>query len=119
LDDPKGTEGRLLIARLLGKRMNNLPDAEVTDYLLQVAEKDPDKMIELYTGQDTSLRLLLIDAREKNVIFYKNKLYIYGDNIVLGATDDAALTWMKDPKNRKVLELIKKDTYPEYYKEDK
>ena len=45
----------------------------------------------------------------------KNKLYIYADNIVLGATDDAAITWMKDPKNKKVLELIKKDTYPDLY----
>ena len=45
----------------------------------------------------------------------KNKLYLYGDNIVLGATDDAVIAWMKDPKNQKVLELIKKDTYPDYY----
>ena len=45
---------------------------------------------------------------------------MYADNIVLGATDDAVLTWMKDPKNKKVLELIKRDTYPDMYtKQDK
>lgn len=117
LDDPKGSEGRLLIARLLGKYMNNQPDADVEDYLLTVAEKNPDKIINLYTGDDTNLRLLFIEAKDKHIINLKNKIYIYADNIVLGATDDAVITWMKDPKNKKVLELIKHDTYPDLYQE--
>lgn len=114
-DDPKGHEGRLQMAKLLGKHMSNLPSADVEDYLYQVAEKHPEKIIKLYTGDDLSLRLLFIDARDKHVIYIKDKLYLYGDNIALGATDDAVLEWMKLPKNQKVLELIKKDTYPEYY----
>lgn len=39
IDDPKGSEGRILIARLLGKHMTNIPDADVEDYLLTIAEK--------------------------------------------------------------------------------
>ena len=119
LDDPKGVDGRVLMARLLGKHMTNVPDADVTDYLLTIAEKDPDKIINLYTGDDINLRLLFIEAKDKRVIYLKNKLYLYADNIVLGATDDAVITWMKDPKNSKVLELIKKDTYPDLYEDDK
>nr|DAM35505.1 MAG TPA: hypothetical protein [Bacteriophage sp.] len=103
------------MARILGKDMSNQPIADVIDFLTRIAEKDPNKIINLYTGGDIALRLLLIDAKEKRVIYIKNKLYLYGDNIVLGATDDAALAWMKDPKNMQVLELIKKDTYPDYY----
>ena len=118
LDDPKGSEGRLLIARLLGKSMTNMPDADVEDYLLSIAEKDPDKIISLYTGDDTNLRLLFIEARDKKVIYIKNKLYLYADNVVLGATDDAVITWMKDPKNRKTLELIRKDTFPDMYPQE-
>jgi len=114
-DDERGTDGRLNMARLLGKNMKNQPDADVTDFLIRIAEKEPQKIINLYTGGETSLRLLFIEAREKKVIYIKNKLYLYGDNIVLGATDDAVIAWMKDPKNQKVLELIKKDTYPDYY----
>ena len=53
------------------------------------------------------------------IINEKNKLFIYADNIVLGATDDAVITWMKDAKNKKVLELIKKDTYPDLYEDKK
>lgn len=115
-DDPRGADGQLNMARILGKDMRNQPIADVIDFLTRVAEKDPNKIINLYNGEDISLRLLFIDAKEKKVIYIKNKLYLYGDNIVLGATDDAVIGWMQDPKNQKVLELIKKDTYPEYYR---
>ena len=114
-DDPRGVDGQLNMARILGKDMRNQPTADVIDFLIRIAEKDPKKIISLYTGDDISLRLTFIEAREKRVIYIKNKLYLYGDNIVLGATDDAVIAWMKDPKNQKVLELIKKDTYPDYY----
>lgn len=113
--DPKGTDGRKLKARLLGRNMKNAPDADVTDYLLEISSKDPQKIINLYTGGDINLRLLFIDAKDKHVIHIKNKVYLYGDDIVLGATDDAVITWMKSPNNHKVLELIKRDTYPDMY----
>ena len=112
-NDERGYDGRVLKARLLGHRMDNLPDADVTDYLLQIAEKDPDKIINLYTGGDTAVRLLFIEARDKHVILYKNKLYTYADNVVLGASDEAAILFLKDPKNANVFKLIKQDTYPE------
>ena len=111
--DERGPEGRILKARLLGHRMDHMPDADVTDYLLQVAEQDPEKIINLYTGGDTAIRLLFIEARDKHVINRKNKLYIYADNVVLGATDEAAILFLKDPKNANVTKLIKQDTYPE------
>lgn len=114
-NDERGAEGQINMARLLGKNMQNQPLADVTDYLISVAEKDPQKIINLYTGTDTTLRLLFIDALDKKVIYIKNKLYLYGDNIALGATDDAVIAWMREPKNLKVLELIKKDTYPDCF----
>lgn len=117
-NDERGADGQVTKAKLLGKDMSNQPIADVLDFLLRVAEKNPDKIIELYEGNDTNLRLLFIDAKDKKVIYIKNKLYLYGDNIVLGATDDAVIAWMKDPKNKKVLSLIEKDTYPEYFSEE-
>lgn len=119
LDDERGPEGRILRARLLGRNMNNKPDADVTDYLLEIAEKDPNRIIQLYTGDDISLRLLFVEARDKKVILVKNGVYIYGDtDVVLGASDDAVLTWMKSAKNKRTLELIRKDTFPENYQND-
>jgi len=111
-NDDRGAEGRVLRARLLGHRMNGMADADVTDYLLQVAERDPEKIISLYTGGDTAVRLLFIEAKDKNIIVYKDRLFMYAD-VVLGATDDAALLYLKDPKNANVYKLIKRDTFPE------
>lgn len=110
--DQRGYDGRVLKARLLGHRMEGMADADVTDYLLQVAERDPEKIIALYTGGDSAIRLLFIEARDKNVIVYKNKLYSYADT-VLGATDDAVILYLKNPKNANIYKLIKQDTYPE------
>lgn len=118
-DDERGAEGRVLKARLLGHKMDHMPDADVTDYLLQVAEQNPEKIIALYTGGDTAVRLLFIEARDKHIINYKNKLYTYADNVVLGASDEAAILYLKDPKNANVYKLIKQDTYPELIGNDK
>lgn len=115
LNDERGVDGQLNMALILGKDMSNQPAADVIDFLMRIAEKDPEKIIGLYTGGDTNLRLLFINAKKKHVIYIKNKLYLYGDNVVLGATDDAVLAWMKDPRNQKVLELIQKDTFPDYF----
>jgi len=111
--DERGYDGRVLKARLLGHKMEGMADADVTDYLLQIAQSDPEKIISLYTGGDTAVRLLFVEARDKNVIIYKNKLYQYADNVILGATDEAAIMFLKDPKNANIYKLIKQDTYPE------
>ena len=105
--------GRLTKCKLLGKYMENAPDSDVEDYLYQVAEKNPDMVLELYTSGDIALKLLLIDAKKNGVILKKDGMYNYADNI-LGATDDAVLLFFKTPSNKRVLDQIKLETYPEY-----
>ncbi|GMO69543.1 MAG: hypothetical protein Nk1A_8720 [Endomicrobiia bacterium] len=108
-------EGVILKARLLGRDMRNAHLADIQDYLLDIAERDPQRIVNLYTGDDMNLRLLLLDAIQRRVIVLKNKLYIYADGVVLGASEDAVLTWFKQPGNAKIVDLIKKETHPEVY----
>ena len=119
MNDEGGYEGRLLEAKVLGRNMKNQPNADVEDYLLSIAEKTPEKIIEVYTGGDIQLRMLFIDAKEKGVIYKKNGLYLFGEDgsVTLGATDSAAIEWMKVSKNQKTLSLIRKDTYPEMFED--
>ena len=46
----------------------------------------------------------------------KNGMFMYGDNI-LGATDDAVIQFCKTPANKKVLDMLKADVYPEYVRQ--
>ena len=93
--------------------MENAPDSDVEDYLYQVAEKNPDMVIELYTSGDIALKLLLIDAKKNGIILKKDGMYNYADTI-LGATDDSVLLFFKIPSNKRILDQIKFETYPEY-----
>lgn len=101
--------------RLLGNPMSSLPIAEVEEYLLDIAHKTPDKIKTLYTGEDSHIRLLLLDAIDKYVIRFKDKLYQYGESHILGASQEAVIIWFKNPANKRLADMIKQETYPEYY----
>lgn len=109
-------ENRVKMCKLLNKDMRNAPSSDVEDYLISIAEKTPNKIIDLYAGTDTENRMLLIDALAKQVIIRKNNLYTYGDTIHMGVTDDSVIAWLKQASNKNVIEMIKKEVYPEMYK---
>lgn len=106
------------MVRLLGNPMTGLPPSDVEDYLIGIAEKTPDKILELYTGTDTHLRLLLVDALDKHIIYNRDKLFYYGQNIVLGATENSVIAYFKTPSNKRIVDMIKADVYPDIYSVD-
>lgn len=108
-------EGHLQKARLIGQNMTGLPLSDVEEYLVLIAEKTPHLITELYTGTDTHLRLLLLDGVDKGVIYNRDKLFYYGDNIILGATDSAVIHYFKNPANKRVVDMIKAELQPEYF----
>ena len=119
VQDEGGYEGWLRMARVLGRNMSNQPAADVEEFLFSVADKTPEKIIELYTGGDIQLRLLFSTAKEKKVIRKNKNIYYYGNDQqkILGASEEAVIDWMKDSKNAKVLELIRHDTFPDMFGE--
>lgn len=112
-------DSQIVKCKLLGKDMRNAYSSDIEDFLISYAERHPQKIIDLYTGSDTHLRLLLADALNKGVIVQKSGIYMYTDRITLGVTDDSVIIYMKQAENQKIVDLIKKDTYPEQYMSDK
>lgn len=106
-------DGRLTKCKLLGKNLKHAPSSDVQEYLYTEAEKNPDKIIDLYTNGDTALKLLCMDAKERNVIRKSGGMFVYGES-VLGATDEAVILFFKTPGNKAILDFIKKETYPEF-----
>lgn len=111
-------EERLLKARVLGKAMRNVHDSDVEDFLMQEAEKNPARIINLYTGGDMQLRLLFLKAKDEKLIINKDKLWMYGDT-VLGSTDESVIIWMKQPGNKKLLKVLQQEAYPEMFTQEK
>lgn len=105
--------GILTKCKLLGKIMNNAPFSDAQDFLYQRAQSKPLEVIDLYTSGDTALKLLLIDAKEKNAVVKKDGLFVYGET-VLGATDEAVMLFFKTPQNKRVVDMLKYEVYPEF-----
>ena len=110
-----GYEDWLTFAKVLGRNMENQPVPDVEYFLISVAKKTPEKIIEICSGGDLANRVLFITAKENGVIRKKNGMYMYGEDgdLILGASEEAVIDWMRQPKNKKTLELIRKDAYPD------
>lgn len=108
-DSPEGTYQK---SRILGHEMKGSILSDVQDYLIITAGKEPEKIIDLYTGSDTQLRILLLDALDKHVIVNKNGLFYYADTI-LGSGEVAVVNWFKQAVNKTLVETIKAECYPE------
>jgi hypothetical protein len=106
-------EHRKTICKLLGKSVASMPDVDIQDYLYSKAEQNPNLIIEIYTSSDQALKLLLIEAKQKNIITNQSGVLMYADT-ALGVTDDAAILFFKDPTNKAIYDSIKYETYPEY-----
>jgi hypothetical protein len=92
--------------------MRHAPDTDVQDYLYSRAEKNPNEIIELYTGSDQALKLLLIDAKDKRVISNQNGIWMFSETM-LGATDESIILYLKNPENNAIYTELKNLTYPD------
>ena len=127
-------DGWITKCKLLEKNMAHANKNDIEDYLLTQAEKYPEKIIELYTGTKTSIRLLIIEAMNKNVIIKRGGILYYADDVVLGGNLDAAVKAIEtidecvgelrekiqqlEQENNNLRELIKRDTFPELNKKN-
>jgi hypothetical protein len=111
-------QGRVTKCKLLEKDMSRANANDVEDYLMTLAEKTPQRIINIYTGGDTVNRLLVIEALEKHIVIKRDSLLIYADNVVLGASLDAAVEYLSSPAGAKVKDLIMRETYPDMFKKE-
>lgn len=104
-----------LRSMLLGVDMTGMSEILVKDFLLDQAELNPAKVLEIYESKDLSLRLLLLKALKKSIIVLDSGgIYRYG-NTVLGMTESASLAWMGETDNKHTVEMIEREVSPEYF----
>ena len=114
--EDKPTE-RVKKAKVLGRNLATAMEADVIDYLVDIAEKKPKKIIDLYEGEDWKMQLFILDAIDRGGIRKSENIYKYDDKM-LGGTIEATVTFLRDLRFKKLLESIKRETYPEMLPKD-
>ena len=104
---------RVKKCKVLGRDLHNAMEADVIDYLVDMAERDPKKIIDLYEGEEWKMQLFVIDAVDRGVIRKSEGIYKYDDKM-LGGSMDATIITLRDVRFKKLLDSIKKETYPEF-----
>jgi len=103
---------RIKKCKVLGRDLKNAIPADILDYLIEIAEKDPNKIIQLYEGEDWKIHLFILDAIDNGVIRKKDNIYNYDDKMI-GGSMDAVINFMKDVRYKKLIDSIKRETYPD------
>jgi hypothetical protein len=103
---------RIKKAKVLGRDLKNAIPADVLDYLIEYAEKDPQEVINLYEGEDWKLQLFILEAIDKGVIRKSEGIYKYDDKLI-GGSMKSAIEFLKDIKYKKLVDSMKRETYPE------
>jgi hypothetical protein len=105
---------RIKKCRVLGRNLKTAMPADILDYLIETAEKNPQKIINLYEGEDWKMQLFILDAIDRGVIRKSEGIYKYDDKM-LGGTIEATVTFLRDVRFKKLLDSIKRETYPEMW----
>ena len=103
---------RIKKCRVLGRNLSTAIPADILDYLIEIAERDPRKIINLYEGEDWKMQLFILDAIDRGVIRKADGIYKYDDKM-LGGSMEATVTFLRDIRYKKLLDSIKRETYPE------
>ena len=102
---------RIKKCRVLGRNLTTAIPADILDFLIEKAEKDPKKIIDLYEGEDWKMHLFILDAIDRGVIRRSEGIYKYDDKM-LGGSLEATITFLRDIRFKKLLDSIKRETYP-------
>jgi hypothetical protein len=108
---------RIKKCRVLGRDLRNAMPSDIEDYLISTAEKNPQKIIDLYEDGGWKMELFILDAIDRGVIRKSDNIYKYDDKM-LGGSMEATKAFLRDVRYKKLLDSIKRETYPELMPKD-
>lgn len=101
-------------ALLLDMDMSAEPVAVIKEYLLELAKKDPKKILNIYRSKSLRINLLYMQAKKAGIIVPDrgNGVIKYGVN-VLGVSDESSIAFLQ--MNPDLMELLERELKPEYF----
>lgn len=104
-DSPTHYENRALI---LGADLIGESPEEIKKILIEMAERQPLRIIASYEAKNLQIKLLYIRAKQKNIIKMQDGVIVFGSNI-LGVNEEGALALLSTKENSQILELLGKE----------
>ena len=94
----------MLILQNLTK-MNLNSDTEVLRAkIIELAQKNPSKFMEIHFDPEKDYRVFIVDALKSKNLTYKNSTFMYGKEAI-GTNEEQVIVWLKD--NKDIFALIK------------
>jgi len=94
--------------RLLGMDMRGQTSLSQKEFLMEEAERHPQKVINVYNSDTIGIRLLVLNALDKGIITYDQSIYSY-NTVSLGMSEDAVVEFLTRTVNRPVRDLVQQD----------
>jgi len=104
---------RIKKCQVLGRDLRNAYSADVLDYMISIAEKEPNRIIDMYEDDNWKMHLFILEAIERGIIKRSEGIYRYDDKM-LGGSIEATITLLRDIRYKAILDSIKRETYTEY-----
>ena len=104
-DDPTNYSSR---ARLLGVDMRGSTAIAQREFLMEEADKRPERVLDVYNSDTVGIRLLVLNALDKGVVDYDQRIYSY-NTTTLGMSEDAVIEFLTRSVNRPIRDLIQGD----------
>lgn len=102
---------QIMICRLYDKDMSHAHTADIEAFLIDQAQSNPERLIKYYNSEESAARLLVIMARDANVITTKSDGMYYSD-IKLGRNLDTTVELLKQAENKPLRQAIQNETFP-------
>lgn len=100
------------IARVIGYPVIGKSNPEIQEALLDMADKNPEKVQKVFESADLGNMILLRDAIDTGNISHKGGVYYYGTNSI-GTTMQQALFWISSKENKEQVNILKATLNPE------
>lgn len=104
-DEPLNYSAR---ARLLGVDLRGQSLLAQKEFIMTEAERDPARVLNVYNSDSLGIKLLVLNALDKNIIQYDQRIYSY-NTVTLGMNEDAVVEFLTRAVNRPVRDLIEKE----------
>jgi len=101
-DSPVNYENRALI---LGSDLAGESPEEIKKILIEIAERQPTRVIHAYEAKNLSIKLLYLRAKQKGIIKMQDGMILFGSN-VLGVNEEGALASLQSTDHKEMLKLL-------------